>query len=45
VPDEVRDDLTFVFADKVDDVLTAALSTPASTTAGTNGHQGSDQVH
>jgi ATP-dependent Lon protease len=45
VPDEVRDDLTFVFADKVDDVLTAALSTPASTAAGTNGHQGSDQVH
>ncbi len=45
VPDEVRNDLTFVFADRVDEVLSAALTSATGVKTATNGHQETDQVH
>jgi ATP-dependent Lon protease len=45
VPAEVRGDLTFVFADRVDDVLTAALTGSPSVVGATNSVPAKDTVH
>jgi hypothetical protein len=41
VPEKIRKEMTFIFAESVDDVLNAALD-PAPVKAGSNGHTSAD---